>query len=467
MDSSGQLSEVIINGRKYVLTIRQQPKQSRSSGFSEKVDRRPIDPTPIIQLRVTRLNGMEDCSYIHSPYFFVFATLIYESKGSRHSRSLSGHRHGTAGSAVSSLYRLTDIDNTDGAFFVFPDLSVRTEGYYRLRFSLYECKGSCCQYYYSVLSDSFYVYSAKRFPGMNESTTLSKAFAKQGLKIRIRKESRIKSKRLNSSLSKNLRSHTLKEIRQEGFQQPHDILSPMSSNQSPTSRENHSIHRNTDDRLLYQRLHQFDANNNKQIPSHLNHSNPEISMEYHPSSFKSDVSELITGSDNRWTDRPSYQIHSVQSPFHPLPRALSATSYSENRVKIEDNISTTTPTHQYYEQSFHQSEHRLPSYQEVSFYDRTNVEPASFLARKTINQSVPIPTKVTPSPTDFPNNFSSYPNYVSEDSSEKSKGCRSPLHHSKIQYNGLTSPSPERQSYSTYDSNEKASDRIKIDRLLN
>jgi hypothetical protein len=52
-----------------------------------------------------------------------------------------GKTRATTGSIVSSLYRLKDIDNTDGGFFVFPDLSVRMEGAYRLKFSLFEIIG--------------------------------------------------------------------------------------------------------------------------------------------------------------------------------------------------------------------------------------------------------------------------------------------------------------------------------------
>ncbi len=37
-------------------------------------------------------------------------------------------------------------------------------------------------------SDPFHVYSAKKFPGVIESTRLSKEFAKQGIKIPIRKD---------------------------------------------------------------------------------------------------------------------------------------------------------------------------------------------------------------------------------------------------------------------------------------
>jgi Velvet factor len=40
----------------------------------------------------------------------------------------------------------------------------------------------------TVYSDAFQVYSAKKFPGVIESTPLSKCFAGQGIKIPIRKE---------------------------------------------------------------------------------------------------------------------------------------------------------------------------------------------------------------------------------------------------------------------------------------
>lgn len=40
----------------------------------------------------------------------------------------------------------------------------------------------------SIFSDPFTVYSAKKFPGVIESTDLSKCFALQGIKIPIRKD---------------------------------------------------------------------------------------------------------------------------------------------------------------------------------------------------------------------------------------------------------------------------------------
>ena len=96
------------------------------------------------------------------------------------------------------------------------DLSVRTEGEFRLRFSFVNVgtpslqnpplssnspsiplpPGQSANYINtgksqvlaSCFSEPFMVYSAKKFPGVVESTDLSKVFAMQGIKIPIRKE---------------------------------------------------------------------------------------------------------------------------------------------------------------------------------------------------------------------------------------------------------------------------------------
>ena len=95
-----------------------------------------------------------------------------------------------AGTLVSSLHRLKDSDNTDGAFFVFGDLSVRVEGKFRLQFDLYEMRDTECFHVKSVQSDPFTVHSTKGFPGMTESTFLTRSFSDQGVRLRLRKEPR-------------------------------------------------------------------------------------------------------------------------------------------------------------------------------------------------------------------------------------------------------------------------------------
>ncbi|KAJ3043524.1 hypothetical protein HDV00_004913 [Rhizophlyctis rosea] len=49
-------------------------------------------------------------------------------------------------------------------------------------------------------SDKFHVYAAKKFPGMEESTELSKCFARQGVKIPIRNELRQRQRKSASGI---------------------------------------------------------------------------------------------------------------------------------------------------------------------------------------------------------------------------------------------------------------------------
>ena len=124
----------------------------------------------------------------------MFASLVGAEKDDEIHLLKDGKTRATTGSTVSSLFRLKDLDNSDGGFFVFPDLSVRMEGQYRLKFSLFELVGKRVVHCASIFSSAFYVYPAKKFPGMEESTLLSRSFAEQGLKIRIRKELRVKKR---------------------------------------------------------------------------------------------------------------------------------------------------------------------------------------------------------------------------------------------------------------------------------
>lgn len=95
-----------------------------------------------------------------------------------------------AGTLVSSLHRLKDSDNSDGGFFVFGDLSIKMEGLFRLQFNLFEMRKSEVILIKSVISDAFHVHAAKNFPGMSESTFLTRSFSDQGVRLRLRKEPR-------------------------------------------------------------------------------------------------------------------------------------------------------------------------------------------------------------------------------------------------------------------------------------
>jgi hypothetical protein len=104
------------------------------------------------------------------------------------------------GSLTVNAAKLTDDKNVEAYWFVLQDLSVRTEGHFRLRMSFIDVGQAVSQsgqmglnkgrapVLAHVFSDSFQVFSAKKFPGVIESTPLSKCFAQQGIKIPIRKD---------------------------------------------------------------------------------------------------------------------------------------------------------------------------------------------------------------------------------------------------------------------------------------
>ncbi|KAJ1560440.1 hypothetical protein HK096_008705, partial [Nowakowskiella sp. JEL0078] len=129
-------------------------------------------------------------NYVSNPFYFAYATLVSANNSEEINVLKDTNSRAMTGSIASSLQRLKDIDGAYGGFFVFPDISIRLEGKFRLRFTLFEIVENEVIRRNYVNSDVFTVYSPKFFPGMAESTSLSKFFAEQGLKIRLRKEPR-------------------------------------------------------------------------------------------------------------------------------------------------------------------------------------------------------------------------------------------------------------------------------------
>ncbi|KAF3930911.1 hypothetical protein ABW19_dt0206664 [Dactylella cylindrospora] len=186
-DASSRMSR--LRSDDYELYIRQGPERARVAGTKEK-DRKPVDPPPIIQLKIRDASDPQQ-NYLQSPYYFMCTNLYPATETPKDTGSTtSSYNQALAGTLVSSLHRLKDIDNTDGGFFVFGDLSVKVEGQFRLRFSLFEISSNEVHYIKSITSDPFTVYPTKNFPGMSESTFLSRSFGDQGVRLRIRKEPR-------------------------------------------------------------------------------------------------------------------------------------------------------------------------------------------------------------------------------------------------------------------------------------
>ncbi|KAI8826443.1 velvet factor, partial [Chytriomyces cf. hyalinus JEL632] len=92
------------------------------------------------------------------------------------------------GGLAATCTRLKDINGVVGSFFVFPDLSVRSSGAHRLKFELFvmNITGAKMTPIASTSSDIFTAYTPKSFPGILETTSLSRWFAKQGVRVRLR-----------------------------------------------------------------------------------------------------------------------------------------------------------------------------------------------------------------------------------------------------------------------------------------
>ncbi|KAK9702849.1 hypothetical protein K7432_011049 [Basidiobolus ranarum] len=194
----------------YSLEVVQQPTQAHMSGFGDK--RRSLDPPPIVQLTVLDEEGKlqqnvvdisflsvhvdlwsEDClenrNLVIHPSSIPSATALPRTtvvtlNAPRYARNLLG-------SLTSSAYSLLNTRGELGIYFVFPDLSVRTEGRFTLRFSFFNLaqssfKGSSLVQV-QIFSKPFTVYLAKDFPGGCEPTDLTKCFVKQGVRIPTRR----------------------------------------------------------------------------------------------------------------------------------------------------------------------------------------------------------------------------------------------------------------------------------------
>ena len=104
-------------------------------------DRRPVDPPPVVELRIfdgPSPDNAKDVTFLYNANFFLFATL-------EHARVMAHGRVQTpaantppvlTGMPVSGMAYLDRPQ--EAGYFLFPDLSVRHEGRYRLTFNLYD-----------------------------------------------------------------------------------------------------------------------------------------------------------------------------------------------------------------------------------------------------------------------------------------------------------------------------------------
>ncbi|BDD59758.1 hypothetical protein MAP00_004948 [Monascus purpureus] len=209
----------------YKLTVMQQPERARACGAGAKssADRRPVDPPPVVELRVLESDPNDDArktdvTFAFNANFFLYATLETACP------IAPGRTSGIPTCPVLTGVPVAGVAYLDrpsqAGYFIFPDLSVRREGRYRLSFHLYEetkdpkdadkdslppqTSFSCTKsskpqppqtylnFRLDVKSKPFTVYSAKKFPGLATSTSLSRIIAEQGCRVRIRRDVRMR-----------------------------------------------------------------------------------------------------------------------------------------------------------------------------------------------------------------------------------------------------------------------------------
>ncbi|KAJ1961737.1 hypothetical protein GGI12_003078 [Dipsacomyces acuminosporus] len=206
------------------MVIVQQPVRARMCGSSDK-DWRPVSPPPVLKLVLYDHHGNPVIDNSFMQYLVIHTTLWkddqeeeltvvelpHNTNSKRISAAAKSRKRGVTQFGFKSLEPGLELENNllgdytasssivedetgeRGCFFVFPNLSIRLEGRYRFRFSLIKLPSMSDheqpmipKFISHVFSDPFDVYSIKTFPGMIESTPLSRALAQQGLKIPIR-----------------------------------------------------------------------------------------------------------------------------------------------------------------------------------------------------------------------------------------------------------------------------------------
>ncbi|ORY69966.1 velvet factor, partial [Pseudomassariella vexata] len=181
----------------YRITVRQQPVAARSCGFGER-DRRVIDPPPIVQVTIDdpQATKEEIANQLRLPTAVMHCTIWNEAGDKDCSSMPEDYRsqRRLMGNTVSSPFVGFDENNDEGCFFCFPDLSCRTAGVFRLKFSIVildplnmGTSGTKTPISAVVMSEPFTVYNAKDFPGMQASTALTKRLKEQGCLISIKK----------------------------------------------------------------------------------------------------------------------------------------------------------------------------------------------------------------------------------------------------------------------------------------
>ncbi|MCJ1479685.1 velvet protein [Lambiella insularis] len=383
------------DGRKltYEMSVLQQPQRARACGSGAKcewhfppsfltamlcspwdwknaltrtasADRRPVDPPPVVELKILEGDAKTDITFSHNANFFLYTTLeparpIAQSRGSTAPPPLPV----LTGMPVAGMAYL-DRPSPAG-YFIFPDLSVRHEGKYRLSFNLFEelkedkdadtetdfnsggnpnstllrsspmAPQSHVHFRLEVKSEPFIVFSAKKFPGLAESTQLSRVVAEQGCRVRIRRD--VRMRRRDTKASKDYDEY---EEEGTGYVRPDRYATPDAYPQQPipdrarsvsnASAEAHTPYANIERRLsvhdmnLYNQAHsQLPAAPQPQsassYSSHLSFGGPSATV-YHTPALPSNSTATHQPTQNYVSNAPNYPYQPSTQPRQITPQ---------------------------------------------------------------------------------------------------------------------------------------------------
>lgn len=171
---------------------RNAPSNAWSTGGSQDSGTYPIDP--VLRQGSDSSERRNDTS-LYSPT----KPDVPETPSHYLPRQAAHYTRTLVGPLSANACRLQDEHRKEGIFFLFQDLSVRTEGTFRLRMRLVNVgappapESGATRVHNDVspvlaqtFTESFTVYSAKRFPGVPDTTALSIAFGNQGQKLPLR-----------------------------------------------------------------------------------------------------------------------------------------------------------------------------------------------------------------------------------------------------------------------------------------
>lgn len=331
------------------------PTTSQAAGpdyLLASADRRPVDPPPVVELRIFEGDTKIDITFSYNANFFLYTTL----------ESARPIAQGRVSSVPTPFPVLTGmpvagmayLDRPSPAgYFIFPDLSVRHEGKYKLAFNLFEelkeskdadaepaltspdhpnnqatktntmAPQSHMHFRLEVKSDPFVVFSAKKFPGLAESTSLSRVVAEQGCRVRIRRD--VRMRRRDAKPNKDYDDYDEDNIysRPDRFATP-DVYSQSQITERPRSASHGSVEMSAPYNMEQRRSSMHDPNYYVQ-PTYQQVSQPAPPP---PMSSNGYTTHLAFGSATApHYQTPAFPPQAMAQPPQPYPQNNTAYQY--------------------------------------------------------------------------------------------------------------------------------------------